>query len=113
MRLTTPGTVKVEQAAYLLGMDKWTLMRALKNGQFKWLGEAFKSEEGNTCYSFNISKFALFTFLGYDVNLPIEDAIQKVKDGNPPWIDQVLVLAKIKKDTPTVESEVSSLMNSR
>lgn len=111
-RLTSPVTLTPEEAAPLLGMDKYTLMRALQAGHFKDFGEAFKTNNNNECYAYEIYKYPLFTRLGLDVNLPVQEVLRLVSAGSPPWIDQTKVAAQIKKDTPTVESIVSKLMNS-
>lgn len=88
------GLVSPVDAAYLLGYDLQTLYLCLQAGDWPEIGgSARKSSADRDCYIYDISKFKLFTYLGYDVHLSVQEAIKLVESNSPPWIDQSLVMA--------------------
>lgn len=97
MAIQTPLIMSVQEAAPFLGMDSITLMKALKAGYFKDIGEAFKTDKNNECYSYKVYKHPLFTKLGIDVNLSVDEALKLVSAGCPPWVSQTVLLSQKEK----------------
>lgn len=86
---SNPCLIRVEDAAKLIGMHPQTLRLCLQQGYFSNIGEAIKTDCENECYSYNISKFQLFEYLGLDVNVSVEDAIDMISKGSPPYRNQL------------------------
>lgn len=88
------ATVSVEQAAELLGFDAQTLRLCLQTNDWPEIGgTARKAGSDRECYIYEISKFLLFSHLGYDVSLSVEEVLLRVRTGNPPWVDQSRIIA--------------------
>lgn len=113
-----PCSVRIEDAAELMGIDAQTLRLSLQNGYYKDIGEAVKTTSKRECWNYTIGKFALFQRLGLDVRYSVEETIELCRQGNPPFIDQsplklddlMEAIEKIKKDTSVPEKhEVSNV----
>ena len=81
-------TVRPEEAAELLGIDAQTLRLCLKAGYYGDIGRAVKTNVDNECYAYEISKFKLYQYLGLDVSYSIEETLDLVRQGKPPYITQ-------------------------
>lgn len=87
-RKTSPCTVSAEAAAELLGVDLRTLYGNMRAGFYADIGIAKKTNKRNECYTYEIWKYPLFQRLGLDVNLSVEETLELVRDGKPPFIQQ-------------------------
>lgn len=87
-RKTSPCTVRPEDAAELLGIDLRTLYGNLRAGFYSDIGIAKKTNKNNECYTYEIWKYPLFQRLGLDVNLSVEETLELVRKGKPPFIQQ-------------------------
>ena len=88
MKKTSPCTVKPEEAAELLGISVQTLYGNLREGFYSDIGCAKKTGKHRECYTYEVWKFPLCQRLGLDVNLSIEEILELVRQGKPPFIKQ-------------------------
>lgn len=84
----SPCTVSAEDAAELLGVDLRTLYGNMRAGFYSDIGIAKKTNKNNECYTYEIWKYPLFQRLGLDVNLSVEETLELVRKGKPPFIQQ-------------------------
>lgn len=82
-----PTKVPVEKAAFILGTDAQTLRLCMQRGYYKDIGEATKT--GKECYRYDISKYKLYQRQGLDIRYSVDEVIELIKQGTPPFIEQV------------------------
>ena len=102
-RKTGECTLRLEDAAELLGIDAQSLRLCLQHGYYGDIGRALKTSKNSECFIYEISKFKLYQYLGLDVSYSIEETLKLIKNGNPPYI----------KQAPISLSEVMVMMDAR
>lgn len=106
MPKTTECMVRPEEAAELLGIDAQTLRLCLQCGYYGDIGRATKTSKDNECYTYVISKFQLYQYLGLDVSYSIQETLELVRQGKPPFIKQVPVSIENLLKTLDAQNEI-------